>query len=362
MSSLSSILKSPAWWTMGLGSEVVLTSVIRITRNLKGYPFPGWSTAESRDAVVSTLLPVVRLMRGYRNGCELDMSELSYEQRCALLERKLLTPCMAARGAGCRVVLAPKKQTVFMLNEEEHLVAHCFSCSYQDALSAVSRLLRELEAASKDIPWAFDPEMGYLSSLPSEAGDGIQFSQVLHLPGLQLAGMMEAVSRAMDKLHVTMGPFYADGNEGTGNTYIFSSVPGPLDSRAEIAQYFGEVMSRMELRELQVRCKLQENDLPKLCDSIGRAYGLLRHAHRLSLRELRDALSLLILATQLGHVEWTPLLPSEVVAQLGELVHCFSVEAALGGDAQEEALSLKRATTMRSWLSNRPHHFSTLYD
>ncbi|MGN0864594.1 MAG: hypothetical protein ACI4P8_00420 [Akkermansia sp.] len=362
MSSLSSILKSPAWWTMGLGSDVVLTSIIRVTRNLKGYPFPGWSTPESRDAVVTALLPVVRLMRGYRNGCEFDMSELSYEQRCALLERKLLTPCMAARGAGCRVVLYPKKKTVFMLNEEEHLVAHCFSSIHKDVLCGGLRLLRELDAASKDIPWAFDPEMGYLTSLPSEAGDGIQFSQVLHLPALHLAGMMEAVSRAMEKLHVSMGPFYADGNEGTGNTYIFSSVPGPLDSQSELAQYFGAVMSQMELRELQVRGKLQENDLPKLCDSIGRAYGLLRHAHRLSLHELRDAVSLLILATQIGHLEWTPLLPRDAVAQLGELVHRFSVETALGGDAQEESLSHKRAMSMRSWLSNRPHHFTNLYD
>lgn len=90
---------------MGLSGDVVLTSIIRVTRNLKGYPFPGWSTAESRDAVLAALLPVVRMMRGYRNGCEFDMSELSYEQRCALLECKLLTPCMAARGAGCHVVL-----------------------------------------------------------------------------------------------------------------------------------------------------------------------------------------------------------------------------------------------------------------
>ncbi|MGN0836571.1 MAG: hypothetical protein ACI4OS_03945 [Akkermansia sp.] len=361
MNALSSVIKAPAWWTMGMVSDVVLTSVIRVTRNLKGYPFPGWSTAESRDAVLSKLVPVVKSLRGSRNSREADMTELSYEQRRALLESKLLTPCMAARGAGCRIVLCPGKQTVYMLNEEEHLVAHRFLDS-TDTLPAAEKLMCELDAAGADLPWAFDPEMGYLTSLPAEAGDGVQFSQVLHLPALHLAGMMEAVSRATEKLHVTMGPFYADGSEGTGNTYIFSSVPGPLDSRAELAQYFGAVMAHLELRELQVRDKLQENDLPKLCDSIGRAYGLLRHAHRLTLHELRDAVSLLILAIQLGHLEWTSLLPSEAVAQLGELMHGFSVEAALAGDAQEEPLSQRRAATMRSWLSNRPHHFSTLYD
>lgn len=343
------------------GDDVVVATVGRLVRNLRGEAFPGWSTAEGRARVAERLLPVLETMPGMiRNHFRAEMSELGYEERRALLVSKFLTPCMAARRGGCYVLIPSRRHFAFFVNEEEHLAIHAFRSGA--ACEGVARELMQMgERLGEKLPFAHDRSNGYLTSLPSEAGDGLQLYQVLHLPALTMAGMMPQVTRAADKLHVSISPFFADDNDDTGNTYVFFSLPGPEGSAGELTDYFSALMARLAERERQVRAKLQENSEDRLADCFGRAYGLLRYARRLSLKELHDTCSVLRLATVLGHLIWEGGADAGI-SLLRELSRFLSVQSALTPESGEDTLPQMRADVARRFLTETPHHFNTLYE
>lgn len=353
---------APAWSnTRSAGDDIVIATIGRLVRNLRGEAFPGWSTAEGRARVAAQILPALTALPGMgRDLFHAEMSELDYETRRALLCSKLLTPCMGARREGCHLLIPRRRHLAFFVNEEEHLAVHAFrsGSAFDSVVRDLQQLGKKLEAS---LPFAHDRSNGYLTSLPSEAGDGLQLYQVLHLPALTMAGMMQQVTRAAEKLHVSISPFYADGNEDTGNAYVFFSIPGPEGSAEELTEYFADLMSRLAERERQVRVKLQENSEDRLTDCFGRAYGLLRHARRLSMKELRDTCSVLRLATVLGHIVWEEG-ADEGIAKLRELDRALSVQSALTREAEEEQLPALRAAAARRFLAETPHHFNTLYE
>lgn len=355
------LLSAPVWMSGRPGEDIVMATIGRLVRNLRGHAFPGWSTAEGRARVASEIIPVMTSLPGFsRETFCAEMSDLDYETRRALLAGKMLTPCMAARGEGCHLILPRRRHLAVFVNEEEHLVIHSFRSgdSLYPVLGEMKRLSADLDAR---FPLARDAAIGYLTSLPSEAGDGMQMYQILHLPALTMAGMMQQVTRAAEKLHVNISPFYSDGNDDTGNTYVLFSVPGPEGATGELVSYFLHVIDHLRIRERQVRAKLMENSAELVTDCIGRAYGLLRYARRLSLKELRDTCSVLRLATVLGHIVWEAG-ADEGIAALRELCRLISVETALTPESMEEALPALRAAAARRFMAEHPHHFNTLYE
>ncbi len=302
---LSSLIKNkPAWLTCeGEMDDVIIASLGRLVRNLPGQVFPGWSTAASRRAVVDALLPRLLARPGFKSAFHADMSELALEQRRMLLERKLITPCMAARQEGCHVIIPRRQDCSIMLNEEEHLVVHFFRQG-QDLHNVLTDARRLAAALEKDIPFAHDPARGYLGSLPSEAGDGIQLSAVLHLPALVLANMMPQVTRALEKLHAGIAPFYGGMQEDTGNTFIVFSHPAPPGGTQEAFEKLERIVHVLVLREIQVRVRLHTTRPFDLADQVGRAFGSLCYSVKLSYREMLDSLSLLRLGSSCGLLRW----------------------------------------------------------
>ncbi len=301
----SSIIKNrPAWLICeGEMEDIVIATFGRLVRNLPGHSFPGWSTAESRRAVVDTLLPRLLSRPGYKTAFHADMTELSLDQRRQLLERKLISPCMAARQDGCHVIIPRRQDVSIMLNEEEHLVIHFYQqgLNLNNVLTDARRFASALE---KDICFAADPGLGYLGSLPSEAGDGLQLSVVLHLPALVLAGMLPQLTRALEKLHVGISPFYGGMQDDTGNTFVIFSHPAPRGGTQEALEKLERVVHTLMLREMQVRAKLRATRAFDLADQVGRAFGSLCYAVKLSYREMLDSLSLLRLGSCCKLLSW----------------------------------------------------------
>ncbi len=302
---LSTLLKTTPTWLSCEGemADVAISCLGRLVRNLPGQPFPGWSTDESRRTVADTLLPVILARPGFKSAFHADMAELTLEERRLLLERKLITPCMAARQGGCHVIIPRKQDISIMINEEEHFVAHFFrqGLDFNNILTDMRRFAAAME---QEIPFAQDNEHGYLTSLPSEAGEGVQLYAVLHLPALTIADSSEQISRGLEKLEVNIAPLYPGMQEDTGNTYVLFTNAIPLDNTKEVQVHFEEVVSTLILREVQMRTKLMTTSPFELSDRLGRAFGLLCYAMRLSYREMLDSLSLLRLANQCGMFGW----------------------------------------------------------
>lgn len=357
---LETLLRNAAGWESDRNTTdgVVIGSIVRMVRNLPGHPFPGWSSGESRAAVAEKLLPVIRNLRGFKTAFCSEMSKLSYGQRRALLTRKQLTPCMAARQDGCYVIIPQRKPIYMMVNEEEHLVVHVF----RDGLglsSGVEELLDLNDLLEEELTFAHTPQHGYLTSIPAEAGDGLQLYCVLHLPALSQSNMLNQVTKALEKLHVSISPYYSDAQDDTGHLYVLFSIPGPEDTVDEMIESFEGIIAHLVRREQQVRRKLLATPEQYLQDAIARAYGLLTNCRRLSIKELRDAVSLLRLGTLMGLIQWESS-ERDSLTSLHRFALSQATDTALAEEYGDSSIFLRRAQAIREFLNNHPHRFSDI--
>ncbi|MBO5684244.1 MAG: hypothetical protein J6R92_04785 [Akkermansia sp.] len=355
---INTLLSTPPNWAPDRNTTegIVVGSIVRLVRNLAGFPFPGWSTAEKRAAVAARVLPVIKSIQGFKTAFYAELSQLSYGQRRALLTRKQLTPCMAARQDGCHVIIPPRRHTLLMVNEEEHIVAHSFQdgLNLERGIKEMKQLAQQLE---QNLELAYAPQHGYLTSIPSEAGDGLQLYCLLHLPGLTCANMMNQITKALEKLHVSISPYFSDTQDDTGHLFVLFSIPGPEDSVNEMLDSFENVVQHIVCREQQVRRKLLADSGQYLQDAIGRAYGLLTNCRRLSVKELRDAISLLRLGTLVGIIQWEEG-ESDILIALNTLALEQACITAMAEENGEPNLFQQRARAARDFLNNHPHHFS----
>ena len=366
MMKLETLLKQAPAHLLEAGDhqDTLLGVLCRTVRNLKGHPFPGWSTAEERRAVAEELVPGLLLLPEFKSGAfHAEMPALDFNTRQQLLLHNLISPSLAARQDGCHIIISRKRNTVAMVNEEEHLVVHQFRqgyppCKRGDSLR-VGHFLETVETLNRSLDAAFDfaGDAGrdhYLTSIPGECGCGIQLYALLHLPALRFSHMMGQVTKAMEKLHVSISPYYSDGSDDTAGRFMLYTIPAPGIHLNDIQQYFFAVVERVVERELGVRRHLLYEPGQRIHDRIGRTYGMLKQARRLSIKEMRDAFSMLRLGTVLDIIEWT-CGARKFIEALSALELELTAQAVTMED--EDAAPLMLAEHCRDFMKTMPHIF-----
>lgn len=289
--NFKTLLKLPPCWLRGTrNDDIILTTAVRLVRNLPGHSFPGWSTAEERAAVAKKILPVLRTYPRLRYCYRAEMSELDHRERCILLERKLITPGMAARQEGCHLLISRDQEIFAMVNEEEHLCVHVATPGFdvEQVMGTAADISRHLE---DKLSFARNAQDGYLTSLPNESGEGLQLIAVLHLPALSMSGSMEQVSNALEKMHINITPFTGDA-EDCGSLYVLYTQAVPTDAAMVAAEHFSDICKILSVKEQRmIDQKIKYEDGYAVFDIIYRAYGLLRYSYSLSYGELLNALS-----------------------------------------------------------------------
>ena len=321
--SFKSLLKKLPPWFQNHGEEgdVIIGSMARVVRNLVGHKFPGWSTDEDRKAVADKLLPLIKQLPGNKTAafCA-EMPELDYTQRRVLLERKLMTQCMAARQGGCHVVINGKQDVTYMVNEEEHLVMHLFS-SESDYESLIGKAEAICTKLAGELTFAQDATGDYLTSLPTEAGSGVQLYTVMHLPALVAADMMPQIKRALEKLMLHIAPLYSNMGDDVANLFVVYTPPILKNGEDDMVGHLRDITLTIAECEHDVRNRLCNNTstITLLPDMVSRAYGLLQYAYRLEYSEFINALSMMRLGVVLGYIEPLETSPAEFLAYLASL-------------------------------------------
>lgn len=321
--SFKSLLKKLPPWFQNPGEEgdVIIGSMARVVRNLVGHKFPGWSTDEDRKAVADKLLPLIKQLPGNKTAafCA-EMPELDYTRRRVLLERKLMTQCMAARQGGCHVVINGKQDVTYMVNEEEHLVMHLFS-SESDYESLIGKAEAICTKLAGELTFAQDATGDYLTSLPTEAGSGVQLYTVMHLPALVAADMMPQIKRALEKLMLHIAPLYSNMGDDVANLFVVYTPPILKNGEDDMVGHLRDITLTIAEREHDVRNRLCNNTstITLLPDMVSRAYGLLQYAYRLEYSEFINALSMMRLGVVLGYIEPLETSPAEFLAYLASL-------------------------------------------
>jgi protein arginine kinase len=301
MMRFSTLIKNPADWMTGGQTEhgAVLTSRIRLARNLRRQPFPGWAKSAQRTAALELMRPAVESLPVMKDAFSQELSDLSAVQKQVLVERHLVSREHAARGEGSAVIIERRQSFSFMLNEEDHLRMQAIRPGLQlsSAYEALTALDSELEST---LEFAFDPTLGYLTTCPTNLGTGLRASVMLHLPGLVLSDQIGQVLQAVSKIGLAVRGLYGEGTESLGHLYQISNQSSLGESEETIIRRLERVIGQVAQHEHNAREKLLEDDPEMVADKIGRAYGVLRHAHIIDSKEALNHLSLLRLGGTLG--------------------------------------------------------------
>jgi protein arginine kinase len=303
MMRFTTLIKNPADWmtSSGMGREhgVVLTSRIRLARNLAHIPFPGWATREQRHQALELLRPAVEGLAVMKGAFSQELGSLNSVQKQVLVERHLISREHAARSEGSAAVIERRQTFSWMLNEEDHLRMQAIRPGLQ--LHATFQALSALDTELEDnLNYAFDPSLGYLTACPTNLGTGLRASAMLHLPGLVLSDQIGQVLQGVNKIGLAVRGLYGEGTESLGNLYQISNQSTLGETEMDIIERLERVITDVADHERNAREKVLEDDPEMVADKIGRAYGILRHAHVMNSKEALSEVSLLRLGAILG--------------------------------------------------------------
>jgi protein arginine kinase len=295
------LLRNPATWMTQPGphGDIVVTSRVRLARNLRRLAFPGWSRKDDRAEVLADVRPIIEGLPGMQDAFSKELKELDAIKKQVLVERHLISREHAAKGAGSAAVMNPEQTVSIMINEEDHLRMQAILPGLQlDAAHArIDQVDSEVE---RSVDYAFDAEWGYLTACPTNLGTGMRASVMLHLPALVLTEQINQVVQAVNKIGLAVRGLYGEGTEALSNLFQISNQSTLGESEQEIISRLERVIFQILDHERTARRRLLHERTVLLQDQVGRAYALLRHAHVLPSKEALNLLSMLRLGIDLG--------------------------------------------------------------
>ncbi len=292
-------------WLSGSGplAEVVISSRIRLARNLAGRPFLPKSTETQRREIQRVLWQTIGQTELGNELLYVDIEQADEIDRQVLVERHLISR-QHASGEGSRgVVITPSETTALMVNEEDHLRIQVLRSGFQldETWAEISRIDDVLE---KRLDYAFDPRYGYLTACPTNVGTGIRVSVMLHLPALRLTGEIERVFRAAKDMRLAVRGLYGEGTEATGDFYQISNQTTLGKTEEEIIDDFKHVViPKVVEYERRARESLLKDQVRALDDKVWRAYAVLTNARAMSSEETLSLLSHLRMGISLGRLD-----------------------------------------------------------
>src|SRR4051794_21456506 len=283
----------------GPHDRIVMSSRVRLARNIRDAAFPGWAKKPERVRILDLIRPAVEHLPEMKGSFSESMDNLSTLDKQILVERHLISREHAAKSAGSGLVLNRDESLCFMINEEDHLRMQALRPGLQlkQAWMAIDQADSALE---KRLSYAFNQEVGYLTACPTNLGTGIRVSAMLHLPGLVLAEQINPIIQSVNKLGLAVRGLYGEGTEALGNVFQVSNQMTLGETETVIVERLDKVLSQIIEHEENARDTLLEKKPKMVYNHIGRAYGILANAHSISSKETMNLLSLMRLGMDLG--------------------------------------------------------------
>ena len=330
----------------GPHDRIVMSSRVRLARNLKDGAFPGWAKKPERVRILELVRPAVESLPEMKGAFSETMDALGPLDKQLLVERHLISREHAAKSAGSGVILNRDETLCVMINEEDHLRMQALRPGLQlrQAWMAIDRLDSELE---RKLNYAFSNDLGYLTACPTNLGTGIRVSAMLHLPGLVLAEQINPIIQSVNKLGLAVRGLYGEGTEALGNVFQVSNQMTLGESESSIVERLEKVLSQIIEHEENARQTLLEKKPKTIYNHIGRAYGILANAHSISSKETMNLLSLLRLGVEVGLF---PTMPGPLVDELFILTQPAHLQKQHAEKLSAEERDLLRADMLRERL------------
>lgn len=297
-------------WYMNLGNQgdIVLSTRVRLARNLEDYPFPSRLDAKEKSEVSAL---IKESLSDYNEIVlrDIEMSALTPAEAVSLAEKHLISPEFASETRGRSLMLSESEDVSIMLCEEDHIRVQVIypGLSLEEAFNTAEKIDSHLE---KKLNYAFHDKLGYLTQCPTNLGTGMRASVMLHLPALSKKGAMRGLSTTVSKLGLTLRGSYGEGSEVSGDIYQLSNQVTLGISESAAIQNLSSIAMQIIAQEKQARALLVKDE--DFMDKIYRAYGILKSAYKLTSRELTNLLSYV----RLGASEGILTIPLETLSAL----------------------------------------------
>lgn len=281
---------------------IILSTRIRLARNLENYYFPDWAKPSKRKEIFKVCKDSISKLKAFDSASTLKCEELTDVESGALVERHLISPEFAQKKEGSGVLVNFDQSIAIMINEEDHLRIQVLRNGYK--FNATWKIIDELDNQIDELlDYAFSPNLGYLTACPTNLGTGLRASIMMHLPGLVIVGQMEKVIRACNHLNLAVRGIYGEGSEATGSIFQISNQQTLGESEVEIIRKLSGVLDTVIEQEKNARRQLMEMEQVRMFDKIGRAFGILRNGYSVNSNEAMNLLSLMRLGVDFNILE-----------------------------------------------------------
>ena len=332
-------------WYIGAGeqSDIVVSTRIRLARNIAEYPFPNKLNTKSRMELNNVIKEALESDNKY-NLRFLEMRTLARFEAASMAERHIISPEFASDLDGRALMLSPEEDISIMLNEEDHIRLQVMKSGF--ALDEAYQVANEIDdVLGSKFNFAFDERIGFLTQCPTNLGTGMRASVMLHLPALTLSGQIHKLINTVSKLGLTFRGAFGEGTNAVGDMYQLSN---------QITLGISEEFAIKNLKAITLQLCAQERSAREEMlkdvsteDRIFRAYGLLKWARLLSTKELMENLSFVRLGSVTGKIN----IPIETVNELMVSMQPATINARAGQKLPTQERDAVRATEVRTKLN-----------
>jgi protein arginine kinase len=301
---IEDMIKQPASWLLAAGeeNEIVLSSRVRLARNIENHRFTHRAKGEELKAILDEVRAAAERAETFEDSVFFPMGDIASINRQFFVERHLVSTEFLASSANRGLIINGTEDVCLMINEEDHLRLQAFSSGFDlsDAFTKVDRLDNEL---SPKIDVAYSDRLGFLTACPTNLGTGLRASVMMHLPGLVHSKEINTLLENLRKLHHSIRGLYGEGTEVMGNFFQISNSATLGNQEDVILNNLKDVVTKLIGFETRARDMLLQKAQSLLEDKVWRAYGLLRYAHNVSTKEAFSLISAVRLGVGMGIIK-----------------------------------------------------------
>lgn len=348
MSSKKQIKFNLSKWIADEGPEkdIVLSSRVRLARNLQEIPYPNQADTEELVNVENQIKKVISNNEDL-NLHYIEINKLPEVERQLLVEKNLTSPAHIQNGKGKGVLLNDEENISIMVNEEDHLRTQVLLPGLQldKTWEKADRIDDVLE---EELDFAFSRKWGYLSACPTNLGTGLRASVMVHLPGLNMTNNINKMLGAISQLGLVVRGIYGEGSESAGNIYQISNQITLGNTEEDIIENLKSVTTQILEEEKNARKRLLQEKEVAVKDEIMRAYGTLKYAYKMTSKEAMKLLSDVSLGIDMGIISD---IDSGILSELLILIRPAHLQKKEGKELNPGQRDLKRASLIQEWLN-----------
>ena len=346
---LDYLLKHTSEWLKGTGpnADIVISSRIRLARNLNKLPFPHWANKKQGEEALNNIVSAVNTVDYLKGTTVFRMAEMDSVDKQFLIERHLMSLEHAQKTENKALVVDNDEIVSIMVNEEDHMRIQVMQSGFNlfEAWNIISQIDDSL---AKALSFAFSSEWGYLTACPTNTGTGMRGSIMLHLPALVMTRQIDRVLAAIAKLSFTTRGLYGEGTQASGNFFQISNQVSLGPSEQEIIDNINSIIRQIIEQEAQAREIMMSKSIALLEDRINRSLGILKSARIITSQETIELLSMVRLGTDLGIIKNVSRSRLNELFIITQPAHLQKIE---GKKISSEERDIKRAELIRERLN-----------